>query len=113
MLVFKIFRQSEWNDFATVGTTRGAAIDLSDGYIHLSTSTQVAETAEKHFGGAEDLILLAFDPDALGAALRWEKSRGGQDFPHLYRSLSIDEVIWTSPLPLDDVGRHIFPAKAK
>ncbi len=108
MLILKIFRRPEWDAFRNAGETWGAAVDLVDGYIHFSTAAQVAETAAKWFATESDLVLVAFDPDKLGPALRWEPSRGGQLFPHLYRSLRIDEVVWDKSLPLGATG-HIFP----
>lgn len=83
-------------------------MDLADGFIHFSTAAQAAETAAKHFAGEHDLWLVAFDSDRMGEALRWEPSRGGQLFPHLYRTLGRDEALWARPLPLED-GRHVFP----
>ncbi|MGV6812624.1 MAG: DUF952 domain-containing protein [Brevirhabdus sp.] len=108
MLIFKIFRADEWAQLQEDGRTKGAPIDLADGYIHFSTAEQVAETAAKHFAGAEGLMLSALDPDQLGEKLVWEPSRGGALFPHLYRELELDEVLWTKPLPLVD-GAHVFP----
>lgn len=108
MLIFKIFRRSEWDDFRHSGETAGAPVDLTDGFIHLSTSTQVAQTAARHFATESDLVLVAVNPDALGAALRWEPSRGGQLFPHLYRKMTLDDVVWDKSLPLGATG-HIFP----
>lgn len=109
MLIYKIFTADEWADFESNGETRGAPIDLSDGYIHFSTAEQAAETAARHFGGQTGLMLLALDADALGEALIWEPSRGGALFPHLYRPMSLTEVLWAKPLPLQD-GAHQFPA---
>ncbi|QYK42624.1 MAG: DUF952 domain-containing protein [Paracoccaceae bacterium] len=108
MLIFKIFRRPEWNAFAAAGETAGAPVDLADGYIHFSTAAQVAETAARHFAAESDLVLVAVDADKLGAALRWEPSRGGALFPHLYRRLAMDDVIWDKSLPLGASG-HIFP----
>ncbi len=108
MLIYKIFRADEWAAFEAAGATRGAPIDLTDGYIHFSTAVQAAETAAKHFAGADGLFLLALDAEALGDALKWEVSRGGAKFPHLYREMHLNEVIWAKPLPLVD-GVHQFP----
>lgn len=108
MLIYKIFRDGEWADLDRDGETAGAPVDLADGYIHFSTAETVAETAARHFAGAEGLVLAAIEADALGDALKWEPSRGGALFPHLYRRLALAEVIWTVPLPLVD-GRHAFP----
>ncbi len=108
MLIYKIFRRPEWDAFRAAGVTTGAPIDIVDGYIHFSTAAQVAETAAKHFGSESDLVLLALNPDTLGDALKWEASRGGQLFPHLYRPLRAADVIWDKSLPLGAAG-HIFP----
>lgn len=108
MLIFKILGEAEWRDALAKGGFDGAPVDLADGYIHFSTAGQVAETAAKHFKGRDNLLLAACDAEALGAALRWEPSRGGALFPHLYRSLRTDEALWVKPLPLGPVG-HVFP----
>lgn len=107
-MIYKIFRQAEWLDFQKAGMTDGAPIDLADKFIHFSTAKQVQETADKHFAGVTDLFLAAFDEAELGDALKWEVSRGGADFPHLYRSLNLNELIWCVPIPLTDTG-HILP----
>ena len=108
MIILKIFRRAEWDAFSAKGETNGAPVDLADGYIHFSTPEQAAETAAKHFAGAPDLILVGVDPQALGDALKWEPSRGGALFPHLYRALRMADVLWHRPLPLGPDG-HIFP----
>jgi len=108
MLIYKIFRRPEWDAFRAAGETAGAPVDLADGYIHFSTASQVVETAAKHFADQSDLVLVAFDPDKLGEALKWEPSRGGALFPHLYRPLRLSEVVWDKSLPLGATG-HIFP----
>ncbi|MCD9147503.1 DUF952 domain-containing protein [Pseudophaeobacter flagellatus] len=108
MLIYKILRADEWSAFQSQGKTLGAPIDLSDGFIHFSTALQATETAAKHFAGVDGLWLLALDTEALGEALKWEVSRGGDDFPHLYRKMHLSEVIWAKPLPLID-GIHRFP----
>jgi uncharacterized protein (DUF952 family) len=108
MLIYKIFRRSEWDAFRKAGETLGAPIDVADGYVHFSTAAQVAETAAKHFATESDLVLLALNSDALGDALKWEASRGGALFPHLYRPLRLTDVIWDKSLPLGATG-HIFP----
>lgn len=110
MLIYKIFRADEWSAFESQGETLGAPIDLSDGFIHFSTAKQAAETAAKHFAGAEDLMLLAFESDTMGDALKWEVSRGDALFPHLFRSLKLSEMLWVKPLPMVD-GIHQFPAE--
>lgn len=108
MLIYKIFRRTEWTIFRDAGQTAGAPIDMQDGYIHFSTAAQVAETVAKHFPGESDLVLLALDADKLGPLLKWEPSRGGALFPHLYRTLRTTDVLWDKSLPLGAAG-HIFP----
>lgn len=109
MLIYKLFRADEWQTLRKVGTTAGAPIDLADGYVHFSTASQAAETAARHFAGEADLFLVAVETDRLGDALKWEVSRGGAEFPHLYRELKLADVAWAQPLPLKD-GAHQFPA---
>ena len=108
MLIYKIFRASEWAALQSQGETAGAPVDIADGFVHFSTATQASETAAKHFAGQHDLVLLALDADSLGPDLRWEPSRGGALFPHLYRLLRLSDVLWHQPLPLQD-GTHLFP----
>lgn len=109
MLIYKIFRAAEWAALLAEGQTLGAPVDLADGYVHFSTAEQATETAAKHFAGETGLVLLALEAEALGDALRWEPSRGGALFPHLYRPLRLSDVLWHRDLPLVD-GRHLFPA---
>lgn len=111
MLVYKICDATLWEAAIEAGEFKGAEIDLSDGYIHFSSAEQMRETAAKHFAGREDLVIIAVDAEALGHEMKWEPSRGGALFPHLYRSLKISEAVWLESLPLVD-GAHIFPAKA-
>lgn len=108
MQVYKILRAEESAAFRAAGETAGAPVDRADGFIHLSTAAQAPGTAAKHFAGEEGLVILALDAGALGPALRWEVSRGGAAFPHLYRALRLDEVVWHAPLPLGPEG-HDFP----
>jgi uncharacterized protein (DUF952 family) len=107
--IYKICDATAWQAAERVGEFAGASIDLADGYIHFSTAEQVAETAAKHFAGQHDLVLVAVDADALGPALKWEPSRGGALFPHLYGKLPLRAVRWAKPLPLGPDGRHAFP----
>lgn len=111
MLIYKIFRGPEWADLKANGTTSGAPIDVIDGYVHFSTAEQAAETAAKHFAGEEGLVLLALESEALAPDLKWEPSRGGQLFPHLYRELRLSDILWDAPLPLMN-GTHQFPELA-
>jgi len=108
MLIYKIFRGPEWAQLQAEGETDGAPVDVADGYVHFSTAAQAAETAAKHFAGEEGLWLLALESDALGDDLKWEPSRGGALFPHLYRRLRMTDVLWARPLPLEG-GMHVFP----
>jgi uncharacterized protein (DUF952 family) len=108
MLIYKIFRRTEWDALHRDGDTAGAPVDLADGYIHFSTAAQVMETAAKHFATESDLVLVACDSDAFGPNLKWEPSRGGALFPHLYRRLHLSDVLWDRALPLGAAG-HIFP----
>ncbi|MCY1708184.1 DUF952 domain-containing protein [Pannonibacter sp. SL95] len=108
-LIFKILPDAMWRAAEREGIFRGAPVDLADGYIHFSTAAQVRETAARHFAGQTDLLLAAFDSDAFGTALKWEPSRGGALFPHLYGTLSPSQAIWVHPLPLGQDGAHQFP----
>ena len=94
MLIYKILRTPEWVALCEAGESDGAPIDVADGYIHFSTATQAQETADKHFAGETELMVLAVETEPLGAALVWEPSRGGQLFPHLYRRLRLSDVRW-------------------
>jgi uncharacterized protein (DUF952 family) len=108
--IYKICDATAWQAVERVGEFAGAPVDLADGYIHFSAADQVEETAAKHFTGQRDLVLVAVDVDPLGAALKWEPSRGGALFPHLYGTLPLHAVRWIKPLPLGIDGRHVFPA---
>jgi uncharacterized protein (DUF952 family) len=109
MRIYKILRPAEWAELQARGETAGAPVDVADGFVHFSTAAQLPGTAAKHFAGEDGLILAAVDTGALGDALRWEVSRGGAEFPHLYAPLRRADVIWHAPLPLVD-GAHVFPA---
>ena len=86
--IYKIAEREAWENAVEVGCFTGAPVDHADGYIHFSTAEQAGETLEKHFAGQSDLLLLAFDADAFGDDLKWEPSRGGALFPHLYATLA-------------------------
>lgn len=109
-LIYKICASTLWRQAEREGAFLGAPVDLADGFIHFSTAEQVEETARKHFSGQDDLLLIAVEAEKLGAALKYEVSRGGQLFPHLYGPLSLSAVRWVKPLPLGDDGHHLFPA---
>lgn len=108
-LIYKICPRALWREAEGSGVFRGAPVDLADGYIHFSTAAQAVETAAKHFAGQDDLLLVAVEEARLGEALRYEPSRGGQLFPHLYGPLPLDAVAWVKPLPLGADGAHAFP----
>jgi uncharacterized protein (DUF952 family) len=108
-LIYKICSEALWRETERAGVFAGAAIDLEDGYIHFSTAAQAPETAARHFAGQGELVLVAVAAEALGDGLRWEPSRGGDLFPHLYGALRLDAVRWVRPLPLGPDGRHVFP----
>ena len=110
--IYKICPSALWLEAARTGTFTGMPIDLQDGYIHFSTADTVAETARLHFAGQADLVLAAIDDTALGDALRYEASRGGKLFPHLYGWLPMSAVTWVKPLPLGPDGAHVFPPLA-
>lgn len=112
MLIYKIFRASEWKAFEAAGSTPGAPVDLADGFIHFSTAAQAPETTARHFAGEDGLVLVAVDTAALGTDLKWEPSRGGALFPHLYRDLDATDVRWTRLLPLGPDG-HVFPGEMR
>ena len=107
--IYKICEEALWREAEQAGTFRGAPVDARDGFIHFSTSAQVRETAARHFAGADGLLLIAVSAEALAGALKWEVSRGGDLFPHLYGALPLAAVKWTRPLPLGDDRRHVFP----
>ncbi|MFT0861724.1 DUF952 domain-containing protein [Ancylobacter sp. G4_0304] len=110
-LIYKIAPRSLWESAERAGFFEGAPVDLADGYIHFSTAAQVHATAERHFKGQDDLVLAAIDAGRLEATLlKWEPSRGGQLFPHLYGPLPLAAVAWVRPLPLGPDGEHAFPA---
>lgn len=107
--VYKICPAEMWLKAEAEGVFRGAGVDLADGFIHFSTAETVEETARRHFAGVADLVLVAFDDLSLGAELRYEASRGGALFPHLYGRLDPAVALWVKPLPLDADGQHVFP----
>lgn len=108
-LIYKICPAPLWRKAEAAGIFSGAPVDHKDGYIHFSTSAQVRETAAKHFAGQENLLLVAVAADKLGENLRWEPSRGGDLFPHLYEPLQLSAVAWVEPLPLGADWLHQFP----
>jgi uncharacterized protein (DUF952 family) len=107
-IIYKICPTPLWRDAEAKGRFDGAPVDLADGFIHFSTAAQVEETARRHFAGQDDLVLVAVDAAMLGDGLRYEPSRGGALFPHLYGPLPLDAVAWVRALPLGSDG-HVFP----
>jgi uncharacterized protein (DUF952 family) len=111
-IIYKICDVALWREAERAGLFDGAAIDKRDGFIHFSSAAQVRETAARHFAGVSDLVLVAVDAARLGDALKWEVSRGGDLFPHLYGVLALTSVLWVKLLPLGADGRHVFPELA-
>lgn len=107
--IYKICEQASWRAALAAGEYRGSAVDERDGFIHFSNAAQLAETAAKHFAGQTDLILVAVDGDPLGEHLKWEPSRGGDLFPHLYAALPLSAVRWSRPLPDETDGHRPMP----
>ncbi len=106
---YKILSAGEWTDWLAAGTFAGAPVDLADGYIHLSTADQLAGTLEKHFAGQPGLVIAAIDLATLGDAVRWEPSRGGDMFPHVYSVVPISAVRGSVPLVRDGSGAVVLP----
>ena len=107
--IYHICRAEEWQAAQATGSYPGSSQDKADGFMHFSGSAQIIESAAKHRAGQSGLLLLSVDPDALGAALKWEPSRGGQLFPHLYGALAVSAVSSVHDLPLGPDGLHVFP----
>ena len=108
-LIYKVCDRSAWEAAVEHGVFQGAQIDLADGFIHFSAAHQVVETVAKHFAEQEGLVLVAVPAKELGEALRWEESRGGDLFPHLYGSLPTSLAHSVVDLPLGPEGKHQFP----
>jgi uncharacterized protein (DUF952 family) len=106
-LIYKIMAQTEWAAAVQAGVFTGSAVDVADGYIHFSGASQVKETAAKYFAGQNELALIAFEAGQL-SPLKWEASRGGALFPHLYGPLDPALALWARPLPWDGAS-HVFP----
>lgn len=110
-LIYKICPEPSWREAERLGRFTGAGIDRVDGFIHFSTAAQVAETARRHFSGQDDLLLVAVEAEALGEALRYEPSRGGDLFPHLYGDLALHAVRGVTAMPLGDDGIPALPSE--
>ena len=111
-MIYKICPASAWREAERHGVFRGSPVDIGDGFIHFSTASQVAETARKHFAGQTGLFLVAVDADALGDALRWERSRNDELFPHLYGELDLGSVTGVLSLRARSDGFHDIPELA-
>ena len=107
--IYKIVPSGLWSMALESGVFAGSPLDVADGFIHFSTAAQVRDTAARHFAGQADLLLVAVPTAGLGEALKWEPSRGGDLFPHLYAPLTIAVASWVTPLPIGDDGHHAFP----
>ena len=108
-LIFHLCRRDEWEEARSPEAYAGSSQDRQDGFIHFSTAEQLPESARKHRAGQPDIVLLAVDPALLGDTLKWEPSRRGALFPHLYGPLPVSAVRWTKDLPLGPDGIHILP----
>jgi uncharacterized protein (DUF952 family) len=108
-LIYHICRRSEWDAARAAGVYRGSSQDAADGFIHFSTAAQIRESARKHRAGQSDLVLVTVDAARLGTALKWEPSRDGALFPHLYGALPMEAAVHVDPLPLGPDGIHVFP----
>ncbi|HXA71076.1 MAG TPA: DUF952 domain-containing protein [Stellaceae bacterium] len=112
-LIYHMCRRAEWAAAEAAGHYRGSSQDAFDGFIHFSTAAQIRESARKHRAGQDDLVLVTVDAGRLGTALKWEPSRGGALFPHLYGVLPLEAVVRVDPLPLGLKGTHVFPVLAE
>jgi uncharacterized protein (DUF952 family) len=109
-LIFHVCRHDEWHVAAAAGAYDGSSQDRADGFIHFSARDQIVESVARHRAGQNGLVLLAVNAATLGPALKWEPSRNGRLFPHLYGALPVGAVIWVRALPLGSDGNHLFPA---
>ena len=108
-IAYKVLTGPQMMELEKSGSFAGAPVDLADGYIHLSTAEQLTETVDKHFAGQHDLHVAAVDLDALGDAVKWEPSRGGQLFPHIHAKLPLSAIVAYGPLERDGEGRVALP----
>lgn len=107
--IYKVVDAATWERACEVGVFEGAEIDITDGFIHFSSASQVRATVDKHFRGQANLVLIGFESDQFGEALKWEVSRDGQRFPHLYGKLPTSLAVSKDPLGLNEDGTHTFP----
>lgn len=108
-LIYHVCKADEWEAARRAGRYPGSSQDRADGFIHFSDASQVVASVARHRAGQDNLVILEADAPALGPALRWETSRGGALFPHLYGDLPLTAVTRSAPLPLGAGGRHVFP----
>ncbi len=108
-LIYKISTAALWAEAERSGVFTGMPIDIKDGYLHFSTAEQTAETMAIHFKGQDGLVLIAVEGDQFGDTLKWEVSRGGAKFPHLYATLPVSAALWVKPMPLGPDGKHRIP----
>jgi uncharacterized protein (DUF952 family) len=109
LTIYKIAPAALWREAERAGRFNGSPVDLQDGFIHFSAGPQLAETAARYFAGQDGLLLVAVSEEKLTGPLRWEASRGGALFPHLYAPLDLAAVLWVKPMPLGPDGRHMLP----
>lgn len=112
-IIYHLARQADWDAAVSLGYYHGSDEDRVDGFLHFSTGAQIEESARLHRGGETGLVLLEAESAPLGDDLKWEASRDGQAFPHLYGDLPTSAVLSATPLTLDEDGLHIFPALTK
>lgn len=111
-IAYKVLTADQWAAFQAAGDFTGAPIDVKDGYIHLSTASQLTETVDKHFVGQTGLWVAAVDLTKLGDAVKWEPSRGGQLFPHIYGTLPMAAVTVAAALTRNATGAVLLPDAA-
>ena len=109
-MIYHVCKAADWHAAETTGQYTGSADDTRDGFIHFSAAEQLRESVARHRAGQDGLVLLVVDPEALGDALKWEPSRGGALFPHLYGALPATAVVASHDLPLGPDNVHVFPA---
>lgn len=107
--IYHMCRRDEWVAARASGRYAGSSQDKADGFIHFSTAIQIVASAAKHRAGQDDLVLIEVPAESLGETLKWEASRGGAQFPHLYGELRVADVARHAPLRLGPDGRHVFP----
>jgi uncharacterized protein (DUF952 family) len=111
-LIFHVCARAAWAEAEAAGRYDGSADDRRDGFIHFSAADQVVDSVARHRAGQAGLVILGVEPARLGAALKWEASRGGALFPHLYGPLPLEAVVFVRDLPLGEDGVHVFPSLA-